>query len=140
MEEAWYLPLTVLPGVGLLLVSTASLQAALSNELSQLIAQNSPKMEMIILLKITQLDLINRAMVGFYIGAATFILSSIIFGAGTLVEDFRNDLLNLFIGIGVLAIFVSLILLSIFALRAVKIKKKQFLIAIERTDKNNQPN
>jgi len=133
MQEAWYLPLTVLPGVGLLLVSTASLQVALSNEITQLINKHSAKMEVIIALKINQLDLINKAMVGLYIGAASFILATILFSASRF-SDLGGAALDLLILIGVLAIFVALVLLSLYAARAVKIKKRQFLIAINESD------
>jgi hypothetical protein len=49
-----YLPITIVPGIGLLILSTSNLMVTLSNALSGLIKEQS-KMDSIISRKLTQL-------------------------------------------------------------------------------------
>ena len=74
--ENWYLPITIVPGIGLLILSTSNLIVTLSNELSGLIKEHS-KDEPIILRKLVQLKILNRAMVFFYISVACLAIAGI---------------------------------------------------------------
>ncbi|MFT7050169.1 MAG: hypothetical protein ACJAZK_000760 [Psychroserpens sp.] len=62
--ENWYLPITIVPGIGLLILSTTNLMVTLSNELSGLINEQS-KDDSIIHRKLAQLKTLNRTMVFF---------------------------------------------------------------------------
>lgn len=77
--ENWYLPITIVPAVGLLIFSTSNLMVTLSNELSGLIKEQS-KDEGIIHRKLAQLKTLNRAMVFFYIAVACLTISGLIGG------------------------------------------------------------
>ena len=129
--EKWYLPITIIPAVGLLLISTSNLINGLSQEIAQMIKDKNPRLEDLIEMKITQLGRLNRAMVGFYISAACLVLAS--FFSGLLTNAMINHKLYMFafmiISIG--SSFVSIVFLSIYSLMAVRIKKEQFKRSLE---------
>lgn len=117
--EHWYLPLTIVPGIGLIILSTSNLMVALSNELDKLIS--TCKDDTIINRKLTQLKLLNKAMVCFYVAIALLLISGIIAGI--------NDTFNVSTYLGILAIVVStfgLISLIIYSVRSVNIHQNQF--------------
>ena len=129
--EKWYLPITIIPAVGLLLISTSNLINGLSQEIAQMIKDKNPRLEDIIEMKITQLGRLNRAMVGFYISAACLVLAS--FFSGLLTNAMINHKVYMFafmiISIG--SSFISIVFLSIYSLMAVRIKKEQFKRSLE---------
>ena len=129
--EKWYLPITIIPAVGLLLISTSNLINGLSQEIAQMIKDKNPRLEDIIKMKITQLGRLNRAMVGFYISAACLVLAS--FFSGLLTNAMINHKVYMFafmiISIG--SSFISIVFLSIYSLMAVRIKKEQFKRSLE---------
>ena len=124
--EIWYIPLTIIPGAGLLILSTTNLQNALSMELSQLIDHDCKKFEQIIQLKIKQLDLLNKALVLIYFAAANYILAALIIGVSDSTKLIDSSYYKGIIYVGVLSLFLALILLGVFSIRAVKIKKQRF--------------
>lgn len=119
--DKWYIPVTFLPGIGLLILSTSNIILALSNEIGKLIEEN--KKNSILLGKIKQLRLLTNALTGFYITAASFVLSG---GLGFLLETKKSQIPQYILYIGVICTFVSLSLLIIYAYRAVNIRKQQF--------------
>ncbi|WP_430410453.1 hypothetical protein [Kordia sp.] len=117
--ENWYLPITIIPGIGLIILSTSNLMVALTNELDKLI--NTCKDETIINQKLAQLKLLNKAMVFFYVAIALLLTSGVIAGI--------NDIYNVSTYLGILAIVVStfgLISLIIYSVRSVNIHQNQF--------------
>ncbi len=92
---------------------------ALSNELDKLIS--TCKDDTIIKRKLTQLKLLNKSMVCFYVAIALLLISGIIAGI--------NDTYNVSTYLGILAIVVStfgLISLIIYSIRSVNIHQNQF--------------
>ncbi|WP_405250860.1 hypothetical protein [Dokdonia sp. Asnod3-C12] len=117
--ENWYLPITIVPGLGLLILSTSTLMVALSNEINQMIEQSKQK-EMISH-KLVQLKLLNTAMVFLYVAVAFLLISSVING---LFDLERTSLYT-----SVFAIILALIgILSLitYSFRAVRIRQQQF--------------
>jgi len=117
--ENWYLPITIVPGLGLLILSTSTLMVALSNEINQMIEQSKQK-EMITK-KLVQLKLLNTAMVFLYTAVGFLLISSVINGL--------FDLEKTSLYTSVLAIVLALIgILSLitYSYRAVKIRQQQF--------------
>ncbi|WP_405222721.1 hypothetical protein [Dokdonia sp. Asnod1-B02] len=117
--ENWYLPITIVPGLGLLILSTSTLMVALSNEINQMIEQSKQK-EMISH-KLVQLKLLNTAMVFLYVAVAFLLISSVING---LFDLERTSLYT-----SVFAIILTLIgILSLitYSFRAVRIRQQQF--------------
>ncbi len=124
--EQWYLPIYILPGIGLLIMSTALLQGSLSTELSALLKEEVEFMKDIIERKINQVGLLNKALVGFYISAACFVLAGLFNGLAFFSNLMISIVDNILLFIGVLSCLISLIFLSIFSTRAVRIKREQF--------------
>lgn len=122
----WYIPITILPGVGLLIMSTSNILNMLSNELSALIKDQCDSLRDIIELKISQLGLITKSLVGFYISSACFVLAGLAGALGDSVHASAGTNIFILMIIGTVCVLVSLIFLTIYALRAVQIKKNQF--------------
>lgn len=117
--ENWYVPITILPGVALLILSTSNLLIALSNEIKQRISENQCRE--VTLKKLRQLKLLNRGLVGFYVGSGCMV------GAG--LQDFLAYSINLskiLMLTGTLSIFISIAFLILFSVRAVHIRQEEF--------------
>ncbi|NOR76258.1 MAG: hypothetical protein GQ525_14015 [Draconibacterium sp.] len=126
----WYVPITILPGIGLLVTSTSNLLVNLSDEISMLLRSKNNE-TILSRKKLRQLNLLNLAMVGFYFGSAAFVLSGILMILSKTYSWCYNTSL-VFIVSGILAVLVSLCLLVLFSFRAVTIRKKQFQSKIEK--------
>lgn len=118
----WYIPITILPGVGLLIMSTSGLVANLSNETGALIKENCQLNKSLIQKKIEQLTRLNRAMVGLYFSSGSLVLSGIL--KAVLSTNYISEAL---LFLGALLLFVGLFFLMRYSVLAVKIRKQQFL-------------
>ncbi|WP_179338724.1 hypothetical protein [Winogradskyella ludwigii] len=117
--ENWHLPITIVPGLGLLILSTSNLMVTLSNEINALI-ENS-KQEAIIVRKLKQLKLLNMAMVFFYVAVALLLVSAVCNGL------YAIDKVSLYISIlAIIFALIGLISLIIYSFRAVTIRQNQF--------------
>lgn len=123
--ENWYVPITIVPGIGLLLMSTSTLLGALSTEIKNLI-EDHIDYEALLHRKLTQLKLVNYAMVFLYVSVACFVLSGLIAGLYESTHTMNDDIPIYFSVIGILSCLTALLLLILFSLRAVKIKQDQF--------------
>ncbi len=123
--NSWIFPITLLPGIGFLIASTASQVIALSSEIDHL-SHNHENNSHIVARKISQLALLTRALVGFYVSAGAFVLSGILLGLATLhiLLDIPGYIV---LGGGVLFVFIALVLLIIYSTRSVRIRKAQFI-------------
>ncbi|HKK46405.1 MAG TPA: hypothetical protein VJ964_12850 [Balneolaceae bacterium] len=123
--EKWYLPITILPGIGLLILSTSNLAVALNKEMEALL-KDATNFESLISKKVDQLQLLTYSMTGFYISTALMVLSGIVsvlpnVGVG-LEKGWGLSILLL----GVVFIFVSLVLLIVYSAKAVRIRQEHF--------------
>ena len=117
--ENWYLPITIVPGLGLLILSTSNLMVTLSSEINGMIESTAQKN--MISQKLKQLKLLNMAMVFFYITIAFLLISAVISGLYDLEK------ISLFISIfAILLALMGLISLIIYSFRAVRIRQNQF--------------
>ena len=117
--ENWYLPVTIVPGLGLLILSTSNLMIALSNEISTLIKNTKDKT--IITKKLTQLRLLNTTMVFFYISVALLFVSAVVNGLCSIENA------SLYISVFAISlVIIGLIFLITYSFRAVKIRQNQF--------------
>lgn len=122
----WFVPITILPGVALLVLSTSNLLINLSDEISQLLQSEKHAEILIAKKKLKQLNLLNLAMVGLYFGAANFVVSAILaIQSETLAWCYKASIYS--ISGGIIAVLVSLCFLVIFSFKAVTIRKNQFL-------------
>lgn len=122
--ENWHLPITIVPGLGLLILSTSNLMVTLSNEISGMIENSNKKS--ITASKLKQLRLLNMAMVFFYVAVALLLISAVING---LYEVGKTSLYTSVLAI-VFAI-IGLISLILYSFRAVTIRQNQFKSKLE---------
>ncbi len=120
--ENWYLPITIVPGIGLLILSTSNLMVNLSNELNGLIKEQS-KDDSIIHRKLAQLKALNRAMVFFYIAVACLAISGLIGGLQFKVIENSATYISV---LGIIIMLLGLLSLIKYSYRAVSIRQDQF--------------
>lgn len=113
----WYFPITIIPGVALLILSTVNLILGLNGELSQL-AEESSRFEGIIEMKIKQLKRIIRAVFWFYMGIFLFLLS----GMGAALTDLSDGWPQFILLAGVLSTTLAIGYLLVFSIKAVRIR------------------
>ncbi len=120
----WYIPITILPGVGMLILSTTSQMMTLSAEIGTLLSNKcTPFQHQISDLKIKQLNRLTLSVALLYISAACFVLAGI---AGSIVkEEFGNSIPKLILIVGVLLVLIALFILIIYGIKAIHIRKSQ---------------
>ncbi|NAS31319.1 hypothetical protein GTQ40_10080 [Flavobacteriaceae bacterium R38] len=119
----WYIPITILPGIALLILSTSNILIALSNEIAERIKQHiDPTLTK---RKLRQLNLLTKGLVGLYIGAGSMVIAGIMSGIQNYIA-ITEDLATFFMLIGTISLFVSIGFLITFSFRAVKIRQDQF--------------
>ena len=120
----WYLPITILPGLGMLILSTSTQMMGLSAEIGSLLSNKCREFEHIIAeRKIKQLALLTRSSVLLYIAAGCYVLSGIL---GAILPSGEFSIQNIILYIGTICIFLALVLLIIYASKAVAIRQLQF--------------
>lgn len=122
--ENWYVPITILPGIGLLIMSTSNQLIALSNEIRERFRLTTCNSE-ITVQKLKQLKLLNKGLVGLYIGAGCMVVSGILSGLQNFYL-FSGDIGLIVMLSGVLSVLISLVFLIIYSFKAVKIRQHQF--------------
>lgn len=124
MQE-WYLPITILPALGMLILSTTSQMMALSSEINALLQVKCTDFQHLISSKkLRQLGLLTRAGALLYLASGIYVLSGI---SGALFETHTfYDAPSLLLYSGTILVFLAFILLIIYAFRAVGIRKFQF--------------
>ena len=121
--ESWYIPITILPGIGLLILSTSNLLVALSSEIAERIKSTTE--DPITTRKLKQLKLLNESLVGLYIGAGCMVASGFLSGIQKVYET-TNDFSIFSMLIGVFSVLISILFLIIYSFRAVKIRQDQY--------------
>lgn len=122
---AWYFPITLLPGVGLLIMSTSSLSMGLSSELSDLLSTKDSNHE-IIRKKIHQLNRLNQALTAFYVSCAALVISGLINGLSEEPDSWAPKISEWLLFFSIVCILVALTQLMSYAAKAVKIKRTQY--------------
>ena len=122
--EQWYIPITILPGVGLLLLSTSNLIISLNDEIKDLLMEDQCREELVEH-KIRQLSLMSYIMILLYLSAGLMVLAGI--SDGLLVWGMTDSHIGLYVMLaGALLIFISITLLILYSTRAVKVRKEQY--------------
>ena len=114
----WYGPLTVLPAIALLILSTSNFIISLNKEVSKLGKHKADNAE-IIILKLAQLKRLGIANIGFYSGVFLFLLAGIIKALFYFDTFFYGLML-----VGVFATAVSILFLFIHSIKSVSIRQK----------------
>jgi len=115
----WYLPITILTGLGLILLSTSNFLISLNSEIIEM-KKNTENFREIIDLKIDQLKRLNWALVGLYAAIFTFLLS------GILGVFFSKDNLIPFLVLlgGTILVLISSVILIIYGFKSIAIRQK----------------
>ena len=129
--ENWVIPLTLLPGIGMMIMSTTNLSAALSQEINGFIHEPDQDTQLIER-KISQLSLLNVALVALYVGTASFALTGLIGGVSAIQHLMIHESATVFLVIGIGCLLLATIFLITFSIRAVKIKRNQYLKSISK--------
>jgi len=119
----WYIPITIIPGIGLIIMSTSNLLIALNLEVSAL-NLNREVFHEIIALKIEQLRRLNWAMVFLYSGILCFLLSGLL---AVLINP-MGLLVRIIMIVGVACSLVAILYLVAFGFRAIHIRQKHLLM------------
>ncbi len=121
----WYLPITIIPGLGMLILSTVTQMLNLSSEINGLITQKcSVFQHEISERKIKQLGLLTRANALLYLATGSYVLSGIL---GVIFEsESIVSIPSITLYIGTVFVFMAITLLITYAFKAVKIRKDQF--------------
>jgi len=114
----WYGPLTILPAVGLIIMSTTNFIIALNEEII-LLQNDKEKLNTIIILKVKQLRRLGIANGFLYGSALLFLVAGI-----TKVLTQVDSLFNYTLLFGVLLTTVALVFLFIHAIKSVSIREK----------------
>lgn len=120
----WYIPITIIPGIGLIIMSTSSLLIALNTEVTLLNRKREVFGE-IIALKIGQMKRLNWAMVFLYLAILCFLLSGLL---AVLINPVAL-LIQIIMIAGVSSSLVAIIFLISFGFRAVSIRQKHLLMS-----------
>lgn len=118
----WYIPITLLPGIALLILSTSNFIIAINTEIQQL-NKNKTLFADIIKLKLIQLKRLSFAISGLYISALFFTITGL-FAA----LEYSEDIMFTFVSIGTGIMTLSVILLIIYSISAISIKRKHLTI------------
>ena len=124
MEMEWYIPITILPGVGMLILSTTGQMMTLSAEIGALLATKcSPFQHQISDMKIKQLNRLTKSAALLYVSAACFVLSGIL---GALIPiAYFISLPNYVLVFGVILVLVALTILIKYGFQTITIRKFQ---------------
>ncbi len=115
----WYVPITIIPGIGLLIASTSAILLNLNSEISLLNQDKSQYFE-IIDLKLKQLKKLSIAISLQYLSVLFFLFSGII-RAIYMDEKIWSEYVLLS---GVLAASISISILLIYSIKAINIRQK----------------
>jgi hypothetical protein len=122
----WYIPITILPAVGLLIVSTTAQMMGVSTEIGGILSEKCTHFEHKISgLKIKQLTRLTRATALLYISAACFVLAGIL--GAILPEEMgiKEKLPQYVLLLGVVLILFALGLLVTYGISTIGIRKMQ---------------
>jgi len=115
----WYIPITIIPGIGLITMSTSAILLALNAEISQLNEDRS-RYEEIIHLKLKQLKKLSIAIALQYLGILFFLFSGISKAIFQEIYQWSEIILIT----GVVVVSISIIILLLYSIKAVAIRQK----------------
>ena len=119
----WYIPMTIIPGIGLIILSTSNLMLTLNAEITQLVNSQTTSKE-VIKLKLTQLKNLSISIVFQYVGVLFFLFSGIF---KSVFSD-SNAIPKGLLVIGVFVVSISIVILLIYSIKAVSIRQKHLNI------------
>lgn len=114
----WYLPMTIIPGVGLIIMSTSNIMLILNKEITDLIAVKTADCE-VVRAKLLQLKRLSISIVFQYIAVFLFLLAGVILAVFSNCEFLSKG----FLIFGVLSLCSSIAILLVYSIKAVSIRQ-----------------
>jgi len=114
----WIIPITVLPGIALIVMSTSNILLHLNNEVTML-NKEKEKYNEIIRLKLIQMKRLNWSLVLLYIGILIFLVSG---GLGAITDPENIYTVSSMVA-GVVILIMAIVLLIIFGFKSINIRK-----------------
>ncbi len=119
----WYLPITILPGLGMLILSTTGQMMTISAEVGNLLSDKCSIFQYKIAdMKIKQIQRLTYASTLLYFAAGTYVLSGIV---GAMMEDYTTYA-HITLVLGTIAVLIALFILVIYSFKTIRIRKLQF--------------
>lgn len=123
--EQWSIPIALLPGIALLILSTSNFILGLNRELKELTTE--PEQKWLVKGKLGQLKVLSYALAGLYVSCAFLVLISAMMLYGTENTGFNLRLITkVLLLFSVVSIFMSLTLLTVYSIRAVRFRQRAF--------------
>lgn len=111
--------MTIIPGIGLLILSTSNIMLSLNAEITTLLVDKEKKLP-IIESKLSQLKRLSISIVFQYIGVLLFLFTGIL---KVLLPNLESGS-KILLAIGVLSVTVSILILLVHSVKAVSIRQK----------------
>jgi uncharacterized membrane protein (DUF485 family) len=111
--------MTIIPGIGLIILSTSNIMLALNNEITALI-HDEKRNERVVSMKLDQLKKLSVSIVFQYIGVLILLISGVTKSIFSTSEIYVKWMLV----IGIISITISIVILLIYSLRAVRIRQE----------------
>ena len=115
----WYLPMTIIPGIGLLILSTSNIMLSTNAEITHLLSDKEKYLPTIEA-KLVQLKRLSVSIVFLYFGVLLFLFTGILKVLSPSQEAGAKVLLLL----GVMAVTASILILLVHSVKAVSIRQK----------------
>ena len=120
----WYIPISLLPGIALIILSTSNFIVALNNEV-QVLKTKREVYEDIIRMKIVQLKRLSYSVTQMYISVLLFTVAGLI----SAILKSQAILYSIML-VGVCIFTSAIILLIVYAIRAIKIREMHLKLDI----------
>jgi len=118
----WYIPITILPGIGFLILSSSNFIISLNEEIKELELEKE-KYRPIILKKLVQLSRLNYSLIAQYIASFFLVLG----GIGS--ELFNNvSMVKYIVFSGILSLSFSIALMIIYSIQSLHIRQEHLKI------------
>ncbi|MGF1669729.1 MAG: DUF2721 domain-containing protein [Balneolaceae bacterium] len=126
----WYLPITILPGIALIILSTTNLWVSLSEEIERLENDYIEEKKEVINRKIRQLSLLNVSMMLQYFSALLMVFAGMVSGWIKIIstEAIAEKWMIWLTVVSVVSLVISLVVLVNYSYKALSIRKEQFRI------------
>ena len=121
MMDEWYIPISIIPSIALLLTSTTQLTLGITTELYKK-QENYKKYEHIINAKLRQIKLLSATSVLLYISLAVLVATVLLSGLG-ICTSMHTDIGML---VSITLFFTALIVMIVFSINAYTIRQRQF--------------
>jgi len=118
----WYIPITILPGIGFLILSTSNFLISLNDEIRELELEKE-KYRQVILEKLDQLKKLNYALISQYISSFFLVL-------GGITSELLNnkEIMKYLVFSGILCLSIAIGLMIMYSIKSLHIRQKHLKI------------